>query len=546
MTVSRQTTTYEVQTLRGTRWEIHARFDGNGRQMALTRARAMDRHPRVLAVRVVKEIYDAELGGAEEFIIYKSRRAGVPLTARPQVTPRRRRLPRRLGQFLSTPLPLGALAAGMIKAVATSPQWTVLPRALLGTTAAFCGAVLVTGMTAYMLGNGRPSAPSATSGTDAVTLLAVFSGIFLFGAVLVGFLLTAGPPRGGLTILRRKRRRPRPPSIRSTAAPSPSPALRPAPPTASAKDEPSAPLSGKAEELRRQVVDYLRQVIQPARGAYDLKDSYIRFGINLFVAGACETLCQERGIEAPTAPVIMAAGLRAVGVEADHAASLAENYVEYLISDSRYMAMFGRGREAIVAHLTAKADAADRLLRALDEWTQAHPAQDARNIVTVMFTRMIGFDEFVIAQGDEAARQAVHTHNQIVDRRLAEFRGKRIKHIHDGTMAAFMATADAVRAANAIRMDFAEQSRQSPDRRLTLAIGLNCGEPIAEGNDLFGASVQLAARVVGTAKPDQILVSQAVRDRLLTEVPTMTFATCGPFSLKGFSDPLPLYELTGI
>jgi class 3 adenylate cyclase len=163
-----------------------------------------------------------------------------------------------------------------------------------------------------------------------------------------------------------------------------------------------------------------------------------------------------------------------------------------------------------------------------------------------MFTRMIGLDEFVAAQGDEAARQAVHAHNQIVDRRLTEFRGKRIKHVHDGTMAAFMATTDAIRAAGAIRADFAEQSRQAPDRRLTLAIGLNCGEPIAEGNDLFGVSVQLAARVAGTARPGQILVSEAVRERLLAKAPTATFAVCGPFPLKGFSDPIPLYELTGI
>ena len=113
-------------------------------------------------------------------------------------------------------------------------------------------------------------------------------------------------------------------------------------------------------------------------------------------------------------------------------------------------------------------------------------------------------------------------------------------------MAAFMSTTDAIRAADAIRTDFIAQSQQTPEHGLTLSVGLNCGEPIAEGNDLFGVSVQLAARIVNTATSGQILVSEAVRERLLTEAPTMTFAVRGPFPLKGFSDPISLYELTGI
>ena len=56
----------------------------------------------------------------------------------------------------------------------------MLPRALLGTTVAFGAAVVVTGMTAYMLGNSRSAVQAAPNGADVATLLAVFSGIWQY------------------------------------------------------------------------------------------------------------------------------------------------------------------------------------------------------------------------------------------------------------------------------------------------------------------------------------------------------------------------------
>lgn len=545
MAQSRRSITYEVHVRRGARWEIHARFEADGRNLALAQAKAVNRRSGIRAVRVVKEIYDPDVGIAQEFIVYKSRMPGRTVAGKDAGAPRRPLMRRSLDHILAAPPAIGNIVSSLFKTVVMSPYWAILPRALLGTFAAFFSAVLVTGIVAYALDGTSPAA-SPRGGGGLGVLLFVFAGIFLVGALAMAFVLTTGTGRPFSTLAWPRaaplRRAPaagsmvrlRPPRA---SAPRPTPMRR-------AEGPPSLPK--QAEELRGLLVDYLRQVIQPARGAYDLGDTNIRSGINLFVAGACEGLCQKKGVDPPTTAVVMAAGLRTVGVGADHAASLAANYVGHLISDTRYMTIFGNGRQAVLAHLAGRADSADMLWRALDDWTVPQARKDARGLVTVMFTRMIGFEDIVGAHGDEKARRIVHDHNQMVEHRLVEFRGKRIKHIDSGTMAAFMNGPDAVRAAIAIRSDFFEYTRQMPEHTLSIGIGLNCGQPIAEGNDLFGSSVQLAARIAGVAKPGQVLVSLALREQIAAEVPRSTFAACGPLDIKGFDGPVPLYEATGL
>ncbi len=543
----RRTVTYEVHVRRGPRWEIHARFESDGRNRALAQAKAVNRRSGIQAVRVIKEIYDPAIGIAQEFIVYKSRMPGRPVAGKYAGAARRPLLRRSLDHILAAPPAIGGIVANLLRTIVTSPQWAILPRALLGTFAAFFSAVLVTGIMAYALDGTSPAA-SAQRGGSLGILLFVFAGIFLVGALATAFVLTTGTGRPFSTVawlrgvpptpLRRHPVAGSPGTLRLRAgAPLPSPPRHAGGPP---------PLSRPAEELRAVLIQFLRLVIQPARGAYDLGDSSIRFGINLFVAGACEGLCRKKDIDTPTTALVMAAGLRAVGLGAGDAASLAANYVAYLISDARNMAMFGQGRQAVLAHLAGRADSADMLWRALDEWTLPPARNAARGLVTIMFTRMIGFADIVGAHGDEKGRRIAHDHNQMVEHRVTEFRGKRIKHVDSGTMAAFVNGLDAARAASAIRADFFEYTRRMPEHALSIGIGLNCGQPIAEGNDLFGQSVQLASRIAGVAKPGQVLVSLALRERLAAEAPRAAFKPCGPFDLKGFEAPVPLYEVTGL
>jgi class 3 adenylate cyclase len=79
------------------------------------------------------------------------------------------------------------------------------------------------------------------------------------------------------------------------------------------------------------------------------------------------------------------------------------------------------------------------------------------------------------------------------------------------------------------------------DRPVRVRIGLNAGEPIAEDDDLFGHAVIVAARIAAQANGGEILVSDVVRQ--LVAGKGFMFADRGEHALKGFEDPVRVYEV---
>ena len=75
-----------------------------------------------------------------------------------------------------------------------------------------------------------------------------------------------------------------------------------------------------------------------------------------------------------------------------------------------------------------------------------------------------------------------------------------------------------------------------------MRIGLSAGEPIAEDEDLFGAAVNEAARISAAAKAGEILMADVVRQ--LTKGKDFLFSDRGETSLRGFEDPVRLYEVS--
>ena len=154
----------------------------------------------------------------------------------------------------------------------------------------------------------------------------------------------------------------------------------------------------------------------------------------------------------------------------------------------------------------------------------------------VMFTDIVNSTQTTSDLGDEAAMHMVRQHDLIVRGSLAENRGTEIKHTGDGIMAAFLSAASAVRCACHIMASVEAGKRAGNPLPLELRIGISAGEPVEENNDLFGSTVQLAARLCACAEPGGILVSNVVNDLCLGK--GLSFADAGPRELKGFSAPV--------
>jgi class 3 adenylate cyclase len=106
-------------------------------------------------------------------------------------------------------------------------------------------------------------------------------------------------------------------------------------------------------------------------------------------------------------------------------------------------------------------------------------------------------------------------------------------------MASFDDTNAAVHCARAIQQAF-DAFNLASKVKLRVRIGLDVGEPVADSNDLFGVTVQTAARLCQAAEPDAILVSGAVRDALSD---AFELRDVGPRPLKGFARPVTVYEV---
>jgi class 3 adenylate cyclase len=163
-------------------------------------------------------------------------------------------------------------------------------------------------------------------------------------------------------------------------------------------------------------------------------------------------------------------------------------------------------------------------------------------LVTILFTDMEGSTALTQRLGDAKAQELLRTHNAIVRDALKAQDGAEIKHTGDGIMASFATASKALACATTIQTTFAE-CNETAEEPIKVRIGLNAGEPVAEDEDLFGTAVQLAARVCAHAQPGQVLASNVVRE--LAAGKPFLFSDQGDVVLRGFEDPVRLYEVRG-
>lgn len=157
---------------------------------------------------------------------------------------------------------------------------------------------------------------------------------------------------------------------------------------------------------------------------------------------------------------------------------------------------------------------------------------------TILFTDMEGSTSLTQRLGDAGAMAILRAHDRIVGDALGGHGGSEIKHTGDGLMAAFPSVVGAIESAVEIQRRLAEADDKNRPR---VRIGMSAGEPVTERNDLFGAVVQLAARLCSRAEPGSVLVSSAVRDLALGK--GFVFRKRRRLCLKGFDEPVNIFEV---
>ena len=153
----------------------------------------------------------------------------------------------------------------------------------------------------------------------------------------------------------------------------------------------------------------------------------------------------------------------------------------------------------------------------------------------VGYSRMMGEDEAgTLARLKDCRRE-------VIDPAIAKFHGRVIKLMGDGALVEFASVVDAVQCAAAIQRALAGGYANDP-RCIQLRIGVNLGDVIVEGDDLYGDGVNIAARLEATAEPGGICVSGTAYDHALHKV-DVGFESLGELALKNIADPVRAYRV---
>jgi class 3 adenylate cyclase len=302
------------------------------------------------------------------------------------------------------------------------------------------------------------------------------------------------------------------------------------------------------ETLLRYLYSNLRHVRLKTDFAADGKlASSDVFACYLFFAGAAESLARHLKRPQNEFRSMIAMSLRNIAKSDEGAKTFALHYEEYL-ADPRQAKIFAAGRDGYVAW-TRGAGSFEALARILAEF-RTTPGKEApkdaapdgtKEVITVMFTDIVGSTEHSATHGDELHMQLIAAHDHFVRGALNAFRGVEIKHLGDGIMASFASVPDAVRAGLRIQTEVANTPVADPRLALTIKIGLNAGTPVRMGADLFGSTVQMAARICSVCPPGAVAVSEGV----VASYPggAGLFRPAGAHRLKGFPEPVNVFAV---
>lgn len=158
----------------------------------------------------------------------------------------------------------------------------------------------------------------------------------------------------------------------------------------------------------------------------------------------------------------------------------------------------------------------------------------------ILFTDIVGSTALTQRLGDHAAMRLLRAHNDLVREALDVWKGREVKHTGDGIMASFRSASNGVGCAIDVQRSLHRHNGEA-QHPIHVRVGLSAGEPVEEAGDLFGAAVQLAARVCAEAGGGQILVANVVAELCVGK--PIAFADRGEAALKGFERPVRIHEV---
>jgi adenylate cyclase len=167
-----------------------------------------------------------------------------------------------------------------------------------------------------------------------------------------------------------------------------------------------------------------------------------------------------------------------------------------------------------------------------------------RRLIAILAADVAGYSR-LMGSDEEGTLARLKAHRrELVDPKIVEHRGRIVKTTGDGMLVEFGSVVDAVRCAAEIQRGMLDRDRDmSEERRIRFRIGVNLGDIIVDGGDIFGDGVNVAARLEALAEPGGVCVSHTVRDQIHDKLP-YRLDDLGEQFVKNITRPVRAYALS--
>jgi adenylate cyclase len=165
-----------------------------------------------------------------------------------------------------------------------------------------------------------------------------------------------------------------------------------------------------------------------------------------------------------------------------------------------------------------------------------------RRLTAILAADVVGYSRLMSADEAGTLTALKEVRACFIDGKIAEHRGRVVKLTGDGILAEFPSVVNAVTCAVELQRGIRDRNADVPqDRRIQFRIGINLGDVIVEGDDIYGDGVNVAARLEGVARPGGIAISHSVRDQIGNRL-DLVFEDTGEQKLKNIERPIRVYH----
>ena len=167
-----------------------------------------------------------------------------------------------------------------------------------------------------------------------------------------------------------------------------------------------------------------------------------------------------------------------------------------------------------------------------------------RQLKAVLLADVVGYSRLMSVDEEGTHVKLADYVRNLIEPQIAEYGGRLIRSMGDGFLVEFNSAADAVCCGLDLQESIALQDGEADrDHQVRLRIGINTGDVITDDRDIYGNSVNIAARLEGLAEPGKIYVTRGVRDQLQGH-PDLSFEDRGDRRVKNIERPIRVYRVT--